>query len=210
MVGVLVASGLIGTVIWLGLGATGQLDQGRAYATPMVVALVGLVAAIAACITAVISPRKWALFASRRPEAVATLVLVTMLAVGFLYCDLWSLDQGDTWWEDSDKGWVLGWVTHFAVVGGLLLLLWWRRARSVTLLFAPVLTGILAFWVVPPAGWVDEKSDFSDASTIADGFNDVFPHTLIAGFGMVAVVLISWLTSRDAAVHGQGTPKASS
>jgi hypothetical protein len=147
----------------------------------------------------------FALFTSRRPAAVAALWLVAMVAAGMGVCGLMATQQGETPWEPSDTGWFVGWVLHFLVIGGLLVLLWWIRARCVWIVAAPVLTGLLAFLVSAPGGWAEEDADFRDDATFADGLDDVLPYTLTAGFLMglvVAVVFARASTSGGSASRG--------
>lgn len=179
-------------------GVEGWLTDGWAYALPTIAGLVSFGAATAAVVLGffeIIEGRTWALFSSRRPAVIATLLLVAMLSLGLAYGALMAMDQGETHWEPSDKGWFAGWVVHFLVVGGLLVVLWWRRSRSLTIVVAPLLTGVLAFRIAPPAGWVEEDSDFRADATAIDGFSDVLPHTFVAALLMGVVVVFAVVRS---------------
>lgn len=170
-------------VVWSAFDGPGWVDDGPSYRFVTLSALGALVAAFAAVSLAgiqTLSGESFGLFTSRRPAPVAALWLVAMVALGLALCGAIATHQGDTPWEPSDKGWFVGWAVHFLVIGGLLVLLWWLRARAVWIVVAPVLSGLLAFAMAPPGGWAEEGADLRDDATFADGFHDVLPYMLVA------------------------------
>lgn len=190
-------------LVWSAFEGPGWLGDGRSYAFVSLSALVSLVAACAAVLLALIqsmAEEPFGLFTGRRPAPVSALWLVAMLAAGLAVCGLMATQQGDTAWEPSDRGWFVGWVVHLVLIGGLLVLLWWLGARSVWILSAPVVTGLLAFLLSAPGGWAEEDADFRDDATFADGLGDVLPYTLVAALLMglaVAPALVRGLSSGD-------------
>lgn len=194
---------LLGVLIWLRADGPGWLGDGWRYAVWTIAALLALVASIAVLALAIVSAfqgEPWALFRGRRPDLIAAAAVVAMLALGFLVSGFIAMEQGETEWEQSDRGLFIGGVTHFVTIGCLVVALWWKRAVAVVIAAVPVVSGVLAFRLSPLGGWASEDADFRDNATIADGFMDVFPYTLVCAVLMAAVLALVVLKGRKRAV----------
>ena len=193
LIGVVAVAAVPALLAWSAVDGPGWLGDGPQYLIVTLAALVSLEAAFAAVVLAFVqvsAAEPFALFTGRRPTAIAALWLVAMLFAGVGACGAAATQQGDTAWEPPDRGWLVGWALHFLVIGALLVLLWWIGARAVLIVTAPVVTGLLAFLVSPPAGWADEDADFRDDGTFADGLEDVLAYTFATALLMGLVVAV--------------------